>query len=104
VYEEYVPPSDAKKCKQSRFPLAVPGEDGCLRDGKQLQYKIWEMHVKVVASGVLTGICIGLPATGQKEPKPQEFKLSSFQEIAEIDVGEVGWKGHLLPLSEWPPP
>jgi len=36
-------------------------------------------------------------------PCAQGFQVESFQELCEIDVGDVGWKACMLPLQEWPP-
>ena len=53
-----------------------------------------------------TGLCLPgatKDAANPKAPPKPGFSVTSFQEIAEIDVGDVGWQAHLLPISEWPP-
>ena len=66
--------------------------------------KVWEMHVMATVAGELTGLCLpGRDRSNPKAPRPG-FKVSSFQEIAEIDAGDKGWKARQLPLNEFPPP
>ena len=78
--------------------------EGVLIDAKQEQYKVWEMHVLATVAGELTGLCLpGRDRSNPKAPVPG-FKVSSFQEIAEIDCGDKGWKARLLPLAEFLPP
>ena len=91
----------------NKFPARQPKDGdapGVLRDGKGDKYRIWRMHVKATASGELTGLCLPGERPDPANPKTTKpgFQVESFQELCEIDVGEVGWKACVLPLSEWP--
>jgi len=63
-------------------------------------------EVKAPATGLLTGLCpfaneeIWLD-TGNEDPEQYFYVVNSFDLIAEIDVGEPGWRDQILPVDEW---